>query len=54
MEVDGALAVYKRSLTKHGVKYITYLGDGDSKAYKTIAAANVYEKDFPIQKLECV
>lgn len=52
MEVAGAVSIFQRSVEKRGVKYINYLGDGDSKAFKAVQEQMPY--DEPIQKLECV
>ena len=42
METDGALALFKRSLSKLGLTYKTYIGDGDSKSYSTVGKAMPY------------
>jgi len=54
MEVAGAKAIFERSLIKHNLRYINYLGDGDSKAYSEVVAASPYGSDVEITKLECV
>lgn len=51
MEPEGAKRIFERSLEKYNLRYIKYLGDGDSKSYLTVK--NVY-KDIEVQKLECV
>lgn len=53
MELAGAKAVFLRSLDR-GVRYKTYLGDGDSKAFTTVANEKPYGPDFIIEKIECV
>nr|XP_042913800.1 uncharacterized protein LOC122273890 [Parasteatoda tepidariorum] len=54
MEVDGALAIFKRSEQFHSLKYLKYLGDGDSKAFSNIEKENVYGDQYPVEKLECI
>ena len=51
METEGAKRVFTRSIDKHKVRYVEYLGDGDSKSY--VRVKNVY-KDIEIKNLECV
>lgn len=49
MEADGAVTIFKRSESKYGLIYSEFLGDGDSKAYKS-----VQEQCNPdVVKLEC-
>ena len=54
MEADGALALFKRSQSKLGLTYKTYIGDGDSKSYSTVAKAMPYGPLVHIRKEECV
>ena len=54
MEADGALAFFKRSQSKLGLKYKTYIGDGDSRSYSTVAKAMSYGPLVDIAKEECV
>uniref|UniRef100_A0A1B6JFM5 Mutator-like transposase domain-containing protein n=1 Tax=Homalodisca liturata TaxID=320908 RepID=A0A1B6JFM5_9HEMI len=54
MEAEGATAMFKRSETKYGVRYVEYLGDGDSNGYAAVVAEAPYGPDVSIQKLECV
>ena len=54
MEADGALALFKRSQSKLGLTYKTYIGDGDSKSYSTVANAMPYGPLVHIVKEECV
>lgn len=36
MEVDGAKEMFARSEVLHGIKYSSYVGDGDNKTFKGI------------------
>lgn len=54
MEVDGVIEMFERSMDLHNVRYLEYIGDGDSKTFSNLAEKNIYGDDFPVQKLECV
>ena len=54
MEAEGAVRIFHRSVDSRGVKYIKYLGDGDSKGYNTVVASKPYGNDTKIEKLECI
>ena len=41
MEVGGVMNIYKRSLITKSLRYTKYLGDGDSKAFKAVAAIQI-------------
>lgn len=53
MEVKGAQEIFARSEKLYGVKYVNYLGDGDSKAYESVVQSQPYGSDCIISKLEC-
>ena len=54
MEPAGTETIFRRSVTKHGLRYMQYLGDGDSKSYSRVKNAQppVYD-NTDITKLEC-
>lgn len=54
MEVDAIKEIFARSLQLYGVKYINYIGDGDSKTFKSVVASKPYGDDVEIQKKECI
>lgn len=54
MEVDAVVEMFERSEEKHGVKYVKYIGDGDSKTFKGILDLNPYNNDPVVVKKECV
>ncbi|XP_039303732.1 uncharacterized protein LOC120357462 [Solenopsis invicta] len=54
MEVDAVKEMFLRSMNKYKVKYKRYVGDGDSKTFKSLSEALIYGEDFIIQKKECV
>lgn len=54
MEVDAVVEMFQRSEDLYGVKYKNYVGDGDSKTYKSVVEKKPYGDDFLIVKKECV
>lgn len=54
MEVSGAVQIFQRSLSTHNVRYLQYLGDGDTKAFMDVSAMKPYGEDVEIKKIECV
>ena len=54
MEVDGVLDIFKRSMEKNGLRYLSFIGDGDSSTFKTVSEAKPYGSDVLVEKKECV
>ena len=54
MEAAGMVDIFSRSLEKHKVRYVNYVGDGDTRSYKAVSNSEPYGPDMPITKLECV
>ncbi|KYN11794.1 hypothetical protein ALC57_16049 [Trachymyrmex cornetzi] len=54
MEVDAMKELFSRSVEKHGVMYINYVGDGDTKTYTGLVNAKLYGDEIEIIKKECV
>ncbi|GFV48359.1 uncharacterized protein TNCV_3508331 [Trichonephila clavipes] len=54
MEIQGASKIFQRSLSLHNARYITYLEDGDCKAFDAVKKKNIYGNEYPIEKLECI
>lgn len=54
MEVQGALDIFRNSVTAYNVRYTKYLGDGDSKSYQAVQELNPYGENVSIDKLECI
>ena len=50
MEVEGAKRMFARSIANRNVRYMKYLGDGDSKAY--LSVKDTYED--VVEKYDCV
>ena len=54
MEAEGACRIYGRSLAKHNLKYIPFVGDGDSKSYKAVIDSDPYGAGEFIPKEDCI
>lgn len=54
MEVNGISEMFKRSVQRYGVKYVRYIGDGDSKTHKNLIDDKPYNGDPEVEKQECV
>ena len=54
MEGDGSLVLFKRSVEKNGLRYLSFIGDGDSSTFKTVSEAMLYGSDIVVEKKECV
>ncbi|KYN01367.1 hypothetical protein ALC62_07840 [Cyphomyrmex costatus] len=53
MEPDAVVEMFSRSEDAYEVRYAFYIGDGDSKTFKSIQDAKPYD-DFPVTKKECI
>lgn len=56
MEGDGALKIFKRSISERNLKYTTFVGDGDSDTYKVVrdGIAKIYGGRYKVIKEECI
>lgn len=54
MEVDSVVEMFSRSEEKHGVKFVKYIGDGDSKTFKGVVDIDPYKGKPVVIKKECV
>lgn len=54
MEVVAIIEMFSRSVQKHQVKYVKYIGDGDTKTFKGILDIDPYDGDPVVEKKECV
>ena len=52
MEKVGAVNIFERSVTKYGLRYTDFYGDGDSKI--SSAVEKIYGNDKPVMKKECI
>lgn len=53
MEVEAALILFKRSLSKNGLRYTTVMSDGDSRTMHGLKEEGVYGF-VPIEKKDCI
>ena len=53
MEAAGAVTIFKRSLDKNNLRYVSYIVDGDTSSYNEVNNSKPYG-DFEIIKKECV
>ena len=54
MEVAGVVKLFQKSETCNQVRFVNYLGDGDSKAFKAVEELKPYGENVTISKLECI
>ncbi|GFY13862.1 uncharacterized protein TNCV_986341 [Trichonephila clavipes] len=54
MEIQDASKIFQRSLSLHNARYITYLGDGNCKAFDAVKKKNIYGNEYAIENLECI
>lgn len=54
MEAQGTVKIFHRSVDTRRVKYVRYLGDGDSKGFNTVVASKPYFDGTVIEKLGCI
>ena len=51
-ETAGVLECYRESVELNKLRYVKFIGDGDSKSYSEVVKADPYD-GVPIKKLEC-
>ena len=54
MQMDAAVEMFSRSEELHTIRYSSYIGDGDSKTFKSIFESRPYGEDYTVLKKECV
>ena len=54
MEIEGVKRLFRRSEEDHGLRYTTYVGDGDSRSFTIITKLQPYGPEVEIKKEECV
>ena len=53
METKGVVHCFQKSIETRQLRYETYVGDGDSKAYSSVVSADPYP-GLTVQKGECI
>ena len=51
MEIVGTKQIFRRSIEKHGLRYVKFLGGSDSKSFP--AVEDIYE-GVKVENLECI
>ncbi len=54
MEAVGVMEIYNRSEAKHNLRYIPFVGDGDSKSYSKVCQERPYGPSIFIPKQDCI
>ena len=54
MESAGVISIFNRSKESRCLRYMRYLGDGDTKSFKDVVNANAYPEKEPPIKEECI
>jgi hypothetical protein len=54
MEGRGAIQIFHRSIESRGLKYLVYLDDGHTSAFKQVQESKPYGEDCIIAKKECI
>ncbi len=56
MEGAGAVKIFKRSIERRGLKYTTFVGDGDSDTFKVVSEEinKTYGDQYKVVKEECI
>ena len=44
MESNGAVKIFQHPIEKHGIRYMNYIGDGDSSAFSKVLESNPYSR----------
>ena len=52
MQSKSAVYIFSRSVQTNNLRYIRYVGDGDTNSYKSVLKP--YRPEKPIVKVECV
>ena len=54
MEPAGVKQIFNKSVEERGLRYVNYIGDGDTKSFKMVADSKPYGDEITITKKECV
>lgn len=53
MEGEAAVRIWGRSVQNNKIRYVTFIGDGDSSAYRAVTNLKPYG-DITVKKEECI
>ena len=54
LEKDIVRDLFCSSEDKYNLRFTRFIGDGDSKSFRTVQDAQPYGSDIPVEKIECV
>ena len=54
IEPTGVMDIYRRSISKHNLRYMKFIGDGDSASYSQVEKSMPYGPLYIPEKKECV
>ena len=54
MEAQGAVDIWGRSIEKHGLRYVDFVGDGDCSSHQDVVKSKPYGDEVAVRKVECV
>ena len=54
VEKDIVRDIFCSSEDKYNLRFTRFIGDGDSKSFKTVQDAQPYGSDIPVEKMECI
>jgi len=54
MEAQGAVDVWGRSIEKHSLRYVDFVGDGDCSSHRDVVKSKPYGEEVAVRKVECV
>ena len=54
MESTGTVTMFNRSVEINKLRYIEYVGDGDTSSFKDVKDSNPYQNEISIVKRECI
>ena len=54
MEASGVSKLYSRSIERHNIHYIPFIGDGDSSSYSCVCVEQPYGPTVYIPKVDCI
>ena len=54
MEAAGAILMFSRPIKNYGLRYTSYIGDGDTSSFNEVKSSKPYGEEITIEKLECV
>ncbi len=54
MKSSGVMELYRRSVEKHAIHYIPFIGDGDCSSYNQVSIEKPYGPSVYIPKVDCI